>query len=137
MRFPLTLLALAACAGPTSHLQPEASSALGDPPAASRGRVSVMLDANEPLEAPACPSPDGRVGVCAGSSEAPAPHQHRHGPAEPSVAPSSTVIDPVCGMKVNASTTAHSVTINGRTTSFCSLTCKRTFLASLTDGGAP
>jgi len=95
-----------------------------------------MLDANDPLEAPACSSPDGRISLCSGSiSDAPAPHQHR--PAEPSAAPSSTVIDPVCGMKVNASTTAHSVTINGRTTSFCSLTCKRTFLASLTDGGMP
>jgi Cu+-exporting ATPase len=95
-----------------------------------------MLDANEPLDAPACTSPDGRISRCAGSSGEPStPHEHHQ--VEPAAAPSGTVIDPVCGMKVNPATAAHSVTVNGRTTSFCSLPCKRTFLAGLTDGGTP
>ena len=65
-------------------------------------------------------------------------HEHHHGAAEPAAAhsccahrpeASATVIDPVCGMKVDPAKTAHHADHGGTTYHFCAARCREKFVA--------
>jgi YHS domain-containing protein len=134
---------------------------------APRVSAALMLTANDPLTAPTCglatlpgsscppPEPDDEPEAKAPptghvhSSEVPVspPRKQPNAPARskspggaspPSMNVSSKARDPVCGMLVDTSKPlGGSVLHKGKTEYFCSVTCRRTFLASLSDGGTP
>lgn len=131
MRITLLLLSLSACAGPSTHLERVPQSALVAPALGTRPAVSTVLDADEPLDAPACAA-GGAIAPCPKAAPMPEMHHHHH-QAQPAA---TEAVDPICGMKVNPAT-AQSVTLGGRTVSFCSQTCKLAYLARHGDGGTP
>lgn len=119
-------LVISACAGPDAAVVK--SSAL-DANAASgeRPKVGTTLDADSPLEAPAClPTlPD----VKCVEAETAQPHHHHPGPTAVEAAPGALVVDPVCKMKIDPTKAkGGSLELKGEKFFFCSTSCRTSFL---------
>jgi Cu+-exporting ATPase len=57
-------------------------------------------------------------------------HDHRHGPHDGRGVTATTVIDPVCGMKVDPYATRHQASHLGQAYYFCSARCRERFVAN-------
>ncbi len=145
----LILLLFLACAGPSTHRQPSADSALEvSQPQVARVPVATTLTPEDPLSAANCALPTAPTTTCPEVETEPQrkeeKHQHHHPgspipkadlpPEAPSPVKKQTntvkVVDPVCKMKIDPTQAkGGSLRLKGTQYWFCSSSCRRTFQA--------
>ena len=121
MRFLVLLFVTAACAGPDAHAV-KSSVLDANAEAAPRPKVGTTLDAESPLDSPACvPTlPDVKCPTTAETQ----PHHHA-----PATVEAALVVDPVCKMKIDPKTAkGGSLELKGEKHFFCSTSCRTSFL---------
>jgi Cu+-exporting ATPase len=75
-------------------------------------------------------APTGKSGCCGGGSHDHSDHHGDDAHGDPAVVGHSTVVDPVCGMTVDPTTSKHRYDYHGKTYHFCSEGCRTKFAAT-------